>query len=168
MIRDHGQSRKYHHSVEGYNGRLDTLQAAMLQVKLPRLAAWNQQRREAARTYNDLLGGVDGVEVPFEPEWSRAVYHLYVVRTPRRDELREFLGQRNIGAGLHYPVPLHLQEGYRHLGYADGEFPVSEAASRDILSLPMFPQLLRAQQTQVIEAIMQFSQVPSMTAASRD
>jgi len=163
MIRDHGQSRKYYYQVEGYNGRLDAVQAALLEVKLPHLEAWNRKRRAAAAVYQELLAGADGIRTPVEPEWSRAVYHLYVVRAENRDALGRHLSENNIGTGLHYPVPLHLQAACARLGYGEGDFPVAEKAAREILSLPMFPQILRGQQEHVAAALVGFCQ----TQASR-
>jgi dTDP-4-amino-4,6-dideoxygalactose transaminase len=156
MIRDHGQNKKYHHLVEGYNGRLDALQAALLRVKLPHLKEWTAQRRKAAETYNELLKGVSAVRIPFEPKWSRAVYHLYVVCATKRDELQKRLTENHIGTGLHYPVPVHLQEAYANLGYRAGDFPVTERLAAEILSLPMYPQLQKAQQEQIVEVLMEF------------
>ena len=155
MIRDHGQSKKYHHLIEGYNGRLDALQAAILRIKLPHLKQWNEKRRKVAEIYNELLKGAQ-VKTPIEPRWSQGIYHLYVVRLERRDEVQKYLAQRDIQTGLHYPVPLHLQEAYLNMGYHEGDFPVTEQLAREILSLPMYPQLERAQQTAVADALQQF------------
>jgi dTDP-4-amino-4,6-dideoxygalactose transaminase len=156
MIRDHGQGKKYYHLVEGYNGRLDTIQAAILRVKLPYLNEWNAKRREAALAYNDLLNGIAALRTPWEPDWSRAVYHLYVICTDLRDELKTWLAQNNIGTGLHYPIPLHLQPAYAHLNYRIGDFPVTEELANRILSLPMYPQLSSHQQREVADALAQF------------
>jgi dTDP-4-amino-4,6-dideoxygalactose transaminase len=156
MIRDHGQNKKYHHLVEGYNGRLDALQAAILQVKLPHLKEWNAKRREAAETYNQLLQSVESVRTPFEPKWSKAVFHLYVICVRDRDDLQKHLTKNNIGTGLHYPIPLHLQKGYAHLGYREGDFPVTERLAQEILSLPMYPQMHKEQLEQVVQALAQF------------
>ncbi len=157
MIRDHGQNKKYHHLVEGYNGRLDAMQAALLQVKLRFLKAWNESRREAAKRYNELLAGVPGINTPHEPSWSQAIYHLYVVVcSQNRDELQQHLTARNIGTGLHYPIPLHLQKGYEYLGYRAGDFPITEQLAGKILSLPMFPQLREEQQQEVASALESF------------
>ena len=157
MLRDHGQGKKYHHLVEGYNGRMDALQAGILLVKLRALDEWNRQRRNAAETYNRLLTAADWIVLPCEPAWSRAVYHLYVVRTPQRDELQSYLAERKIATALHYPIPLHLQPAYAHLGYRKGDLPVSEEAAAEILSLPMFPKIRREQQEQVVKALLQFN-----------
>jgi dTDP-4-amino-4,6-dideoxygalactose transaminase len=156
MLRDHGQSKKYVHEMEGYNGRLDAIQAGFLQVKLKRLHAWNEQRRKHANRYTALLQGLDGVMTPVEPGWCRGVYHLYVIRTRERDALQKYLLDRNIVTGLHYPIPLHLQKAYAGYDFAEGDFPESEAASRELLSLPMFPGLTEEQQDLVVNAIRSF------------
>jgi dTDP-4-amino-4,6-dideoxygalactose transaminase/acetyltransferase-like isoleucine patch superfamily enzyme len=156
MLRDHGQVKKYYHDVEGYNGRLDALQAGILHAKLPHLDKWNDRRREHAVEYNRLLADVADAVLPYEPAWSRAVYHLYVIRTARRDELTETLKQAHIGTGIHYPIPLHLQKAYSSLNYHAGDFPVAERVAREIVSLPMFPQLTPAQQVRVANEVMAF------------
>ncbi len=141
MLRDHGQSRKYFHEIEGYNGRLDALQAGVLSVKLPHLAKWNDQRRACAEAYGDLLSGEGTPILPHVPRWSRPVHHLYVVRVPDRDRVQARLSAAGIGTGIHYPVPLHLCEAYKDLSFRAGDFPVAEQAAAEILSLPMFPGL---------------------------
>jgi dTDP-4-amino-4,6-dideoxygalactose transaminase len=147
MLRDHGQSQKYYHRLEGYNGRLDAIQAGILNAKLAHLSSWNVQRRLNAKKYRELLAPVaDSMALPFEPSWSRAVYHLFVVRLQNRDLLRQQLESAGIGTGIHYPIPLHLQEAYLHLGHTEGDFPVAEKACSEILSLPMYPQLTEEQQ----------------------
>lgn len=153
MLRDHGQAQKYYHQMEGYNGRLDAIQCGMLRVKLRHLQKWNEGRRTAAARYADLLSGIAGVVTPYEPDWSRAIYHLYVIRTRDREGMQNRLGQEKIGTGLHYPVPLHLQAAYAHLGFKKGGFPAAELASSEILSLPMFPQLTATQQCRVAERL---------------
>ena len=154
MLRDHGQAKKYYHDVEGYNGRLDAIQAGLLHAKLAHLAKWNAQRRERAAEYNRLLAAADGAVVPpFEPSWSRAVYHLYVIRTENRDAMMNELKNVGIGTGIHYPIPLHLQRAYAALNYRLGDFPVAEKAAAEIVSLPMFPQLTSEQQGRVVEEI---------------
>ena len=155
-LRDHGQAQKYYHDMEGYNGRLDALQAGFLQVKLGHLELWNEQRREAAKRYRDLLGSTEGIVLPFEPEWSRAIYHLYVVRVQHRQRLQELLAAADIGTGIHYPVPLHLQRAYGSSGYQTGEFPYVEEAAAEIVSLPMFPGLAYEEQRRVAEQIQAF------------
>lgn len=157
MIRDHGQSQKYHHEIEGYNGRLDSIQCSILGAKLPHLNGWNERRRERAAEYNRLLANMDGVILPHEPDGSRGVYHLYVIRVHDRDALIRHLTAAAIGTGIHYPVPLHLQTAYARLGYQRGDFPIAEAAAADTLSLPMFPQLTIDQQARVAEQIHNFS-----------
>jgi dTDP-4-amino-4,6-dideoxygalactose transaminase len=157
MLRDHGQAKKYHHDVEGYNGRLDAIQAGLLHVKLRHLAEWNAARRERAAEYNRLLASSDAVICPHEPSWSRAVYHLYVIRTADRDGLMDHLRIAGIGTGIHYPMPLHLQKAYGSRGYQAGDFPVTERTASEIVSLPMFPQLIAKQQTLVVKEIHAFS-----------
>ena len=156
MIRDHGQAKKYFHDIEGYNGRLDAIQAAILHIKLRHLSDWNEKRKKNALRYNELLSEIDGIIIPHEPQWSRAVYHLYVIRTRRRDLLQEFLSKMNIFTGLHYPVPLHLQKAYAGMRYKAGDYPVSEKVASEILSLPMFPNLTDEQQRRVAGAIDEF------------
>ena len=157
MLRDHGQAKKYYHDVEGYNGRLDAMQAGFLHVKLAHLAAWNAARRELAEEYNKLLAGMEGALArPFEPSWSRAVYHLYVIQTDDREGLMEHLKKVGIGTGIHYPIPLHLQRAYEGLNYCKGEFPVAEKVAERIVSLPMFPQLTKEQQKRVADEVSRF------------
>lgn len=156
MLRDHGQAKKYYHDVEGYNGRLDAMQAGFLSVKLAHLAKWNLERRERAAVYNRLFANTEGIVSPYEPSWSRAVYHLYVIRTEDREGMMEHLKTKGIGTGIHYPIPLHLQKAYRDMNYHQGDFAVTEKISSEIVSLPMFPQLRPDQQERVVEAISQF------------
>ena len=159
MIRDHGQSKKYYHDIEGYNGRLDSLQAGLLRVKLQHLTAWNESRREHARKYNELLARADAnVVTPYEPSWSKAIYHLYVIQVDNREAMQKALAQENIDTGIHYPVVLHLQKAYSSLGYKVGDFPVSEKAAERILSLPMFPGLSEANVMRVAEAVVRCAQ----------
>ncbi|HKW34317.1 MAG TPA: DegT/DnrJ/EryC1/StrS family aminotransferase [Candidatus Acidoferrum sp.] len=158
MLRDHGQSKKYYHDIEGYNGRLDSLQAGILRIKLRHLSEWNEQRRAAARLYDELLAPLDGsVARPVESNSSKSVYHLYVVRTQFRDELQKHLNAAGIGTGIHYPIPIHLQAAYASMGWKNGDFPETEAAANEILSLPMFAGLTADQQKQVTETISQFA-----------
>ena len=158
MLRDHGQAQKYYHDVEGYNGRLDALQAGLLHAKLAHLAKWNAQRREHAAEYNRLFAAADDVAVPpFEPSWSRAVYHLYVISAEDRDGMMNHLKKVGIGTGIHYPIPLHLQKAYASLQYCLGDFPVTEKAAAEIVSLPMFPQLTGKQQARVVDEILSFA-----------
>lgn len=160
-LRDHGQVKKYYHDVEGYNGRLDAMQAGFLHAKLPHLGQWNSQRRERAAAYRQLLAGSGAVEIAAEPPWSRGVYHLYVIRSTDRDGLMKHLHAAGIGTGIHYPIPLHLQRAYAGLNYRAGDFPVAERLSQEILSLPMFPQLTAAQQARVVEEILAFASTRS-------
>ncbi len=157
MLRDHGQAQKYIHDLEGYNGRLDAIQAGFLQVKMKRLSGWNESRRKHAGRYAFLLRDLDGVTLPFEPEWSKGVYHLYVIRTKDRNALQKFLLERNISTALHYPIPLHQQKAYQGSECSLGVFPEAEAAAREILSLPMFPTLTEQQQDRVAAGIREFS-----------
>ena len=156
MLRDHGQVKKYYHDVEGYNGRLDAIQASILHVKLPHVAEWNAQRRQIAANYHKLLADDIAIGLPYEASWSRAVYHLYVVRTSSRDQMMAYLKERNIATAIHYPIPLHLQNAYVSLNYNPGDFPVTEAIAGEIVSLPMFPQLTESQQSRVADAIRTF------------
>ena len=155
MLRDHGQSTKYIHDFEGYNGRLDAIQAGFLSVKLRHLTDWNQQRRDLARRYDGLLASAkEAVVRPYVPAWSQPVYHLYVVRVPDRDRLQADLTAAGIGSGIHYPIPLHLLKAYESLGFRAGEFPVSERAASQVLSLPMFPGLSPEQQDRVVTSVL--------------
>ena len=154
MIRDHGQAKKYYHDIEGYNGRLDSIQAGWLSVKLRHLAKWNESRRNLAHRYHQLFGKLkDSVQVPMEASWTKGVYHLYVVRVQDREALQAQLTEAGIGTGIHYPIPLHQQKAYEHLGYKSGDFPVTERVAREIVSLPMFPQLSHTQQEEVVRAV---------------
>lgn len=157
MLRDHGQAHKYYHDVEGYNGRLDALQAGLLNAKLAHLADWNNARRERAAEYNRLLANKEAVICPYEPSWSRAVYHLYVIRTADRDGLMSHLKAASIGTGIHYPVPLHMQRAYAWLNYRKSDLPVASRVAAEIVSLPMFPQLTASQQERVVEEILAFT-----------
>jgi dTDP-4-amino-4,6-dideoxygalactose transaminase len=157
LLRDHGQATKYYHDIEGYNGRLDTIQCAFLSTKLPHLESWNAQRRERAAEYARLLRNAGEFVLPYEPEISRGVWHLYVVREPERDGLIEHLKRAGIGTGIHYPIPLHLQKAYAHRAYGEGAFPVTERAAREIVSLPMYPQLTAAQQERVAAVMRAFA-----------
>jgi len=165
MIRDHGQAKTYYHDVEGYNGRLDSLQAGILTVKLRHLADWTRKRQEAAKRYDEMLATVDGVVAPFQPEWSRPVYHLYVIRVQDREGLQKHLGSVKVDTGIHYPIPLHLQKAYENFGYKQGDFPVTERMASEILSLPMFPQLDRERQTRVVQGVQEFAMAESLKQA---
>jgi dTDP-4-amino-4,6-dideoxygalactose transaminase len=157
VLRDHGQAQKYFHDVEGYNGRLDAIQAGILQVKLRHLADWNEKRRQSAVRYRELLSSVEpAIRLPHEPSWAKPVYHLYVIRVEDRQGLQKHLAEANIGTGIHYPIPLHLQKAYASLGYKQGDFPVSERVASEIVSLPMFPGLGSDEQNRVAQEILAF------------
>ena len=157
MIRDHGQAKKYYHDIEGYNGRLDSIQAGWLSVKLPHLSKWNESRRKLALRYHESFAQLkEFMVIPEEAPWSKGVYHLYVVRVQEREALQAHLAEAGIGTGIHYPIPLHQQKAYAYLGYNTGDFPVTERVSREIVSLPMFPQLAASQQDQVLSAVKEF------------
>jgi dTDP-4-amino-4,6-dideoxygalactose transaminase len=159
MIRDHGQSKKYYHDIEGYNGRLDSIQAGILQVKLKHLADWNRRRQEHAHKYNQLLASAQvNIVLPYQPPWSDSIYHLYVVQVDNREAVQADLAKEKIDTGIHYPVPLHLQKAYSGLGYRQGDFPVTEKAAERILSLPMFPGLSEADQARVVNALVRSAQ----------
>lgn len=155
LYRNHGHKSKYEHSVVGYNGRLDEIQAAILRIKLRRLDEYNRKRREKAALYNSLLRDTPLV-LPFEGEERKHVYHLYVVRSSRRDSLQEFLGSKGIGTGIHYKNPVHLQEALSYLGCRRGDFPEAERACDEILSLPIYPELSEESQVRVAAMIKEF------------
>jgi dTDP-4-amino-4,6-dideoxygalactose transaminase len=164
MLRDHGQATKYYHDLEGYNGRLDAIQAGLLHVKLAHLPKWNAQRRERAAEYKRLFANSEhSVTLPYEPSWSRAVYHLYVIRTEDREGIMSHLKNAGIGTGIHYPIPLHLQKAYQFLGYSVGDFLVCEKIAAQIVSLPMFPQLTPQQQDRVVEESLRFLADPVLS-----
>jgi dTDP-4-amino-4,6-dideoxygalactose transaminase len=158
MIRDHGQAKKYYHDLEGYNGRLDAIQAGVLRIKLRRLEGWNESRRRNAGYYDALLSRIPGVTIPFQADFAASVYHLYVILVDDRDGLQKYLGEKGIGTGLHYPVPLHLQKAYAGQGYKEGDFPVTESVANRLLSLPMFPELRKEQIEYVANSIKQYMQ----------
>jgi len=160
MLRDHGQSKKYYHDIEGYNGRLDALQAGMLTVKLKYLADWNRKRQEAAQRYHEMFAGVEGVVPVHQPEWSKPVYHLYVIRVQDREGLQKHLSASKVDTGIHYPIPLHLQKAYEAFGYKRGDYPVTEKIASEILSLPMFPTLKAEQQQRVVNQTLEFVAPP--------
>ena len=168
MLRDHGQAHKYCHEIEGYNGRLDALQAGILQTKLKFLPDWNRKRRENAHRYNELFASQSElVSTPYESPRSRAVYHLYVIRSRYRDQLQRHLAQAEIATQIHYPTPLHLQKAYAGFGYESGDFPVVERIASEILSLPMYPHLEAAQQRRVAQAALELLSTKVSATASR-
>ncbi|GCD95404.1 DegT/DnrJ/EryC1/StrS family aminotransferase [Embleya hyalina] len=152
-LRDHGSSRKYVHTRLGFNSRLDTIQAVVLRAKLRRLADWNVRRRAAAARYDTLLAGIEGVRLPRTAPGNEHVWHLYAVRVPERDKVLALLNEAGVGAGVHYPVPVHLQPAFAELGHARGDFPVAERAAEELLSLPLYPQLTAGQQERVAEVL---------------
>jgi dTDP-4-amino-4,6-dideoxygalactose transaminase len=156
MIRRHGEIERYHHEVVGHNYRMEAFQGAVLGTKLKYLEGWTAGRRRNAALYTELLAEVEEVETPKIRPGAEPVFHLYVIQAERRDELQKFLSEKGIATGLHYPVPLHLQPAYRHLGYKAGDFPVAERAAKRILSLPMYPELEEGQIRYVVEAIKDF------------
>jgi dTDP-4-amino-4,6-dideoxygalactose transaminase len=167
-LRVHGETRKYHHEYVGYTTRLDTIQAIVLLEKLPLLEHWNRQRHEAARFYMQALSGLDDLQLPPVPDGSHPVWHLFVIRTSEPEFLAEFLAQRGIQSGRHYPEPPHLTPAYRSLGFARGDFPVAEALAREGLSLPLYPGISEAQLELVCEAIREYVRlVPERSSTLR-
>jgi dTDP-4-amino-4,6-dideoxygalactose transaminase len=166
MLRQHGMRRRYYHDELGWNTRMDGFQGAVLGVKLRYIEGWNQLRRTVARRYHALFHAaglaeagaypVHGVVLPHEVAGSRHVWHQYVIRTRRRDALRDFLAMRQIGSEIYYPLPLHMQEALKSLGYAEGSFPEAERAAREVLALPIFPELREDEQQTVVDAIAEF------------
>lgn len=156
MIRDHGCSKKYHHDVIGHNYRLEALQASILNVKLKYLEKWNESRRQNAKIYERYLSQIDEVILPRIMDYSKHVFHLYVIRAKGRDGLQKFLQDNGIYTGLHYPIPLHLQKAYKFLGYKKGDFPIAEKYANDIISLPMYPELKDEDIKYVCEKIKEF------------
>lgn len=152
ILRVHGSKPKYFHSIVGYNSRLDGLQAAALRVKLTYLDQWTEKRREHARIYDQLLKDLS-VVTPHAEEYNRHIYNQYIIRVENRDGLRRHLTERNVGTALYYPLPLHLQECYRDLGFHEGDFPESERAAKETISIPVFPEMTHQQQEYVVEQI---------------
>lgn len=154
LLRNYGETKKFTHIIKGYNSRLDEIQAAILRIKLKYLENWNRKRRNIAQLYNQLLRGI--VLTPQEDIDARHVYHLYVIKTEKRNELQEYLFSKNIGTNIHYPIPVHLQKGYADLGYKKGEFPMSEKTAKEILSLPIFPELRENEILYICNSIRKF------------
>jgi len=152
-MRNYGSETKYVHPVLGFNSRLDSLQAAVLSIKLARLIGWNEARRVAARRYDEMLADFEEVAIPRTMPGNTHVWHLYVIRVPHRDEVLTSLHDQGIGAGIHYPQPLHLLGAFSYLGYRRGDFPLSEAAAAEILSLPLYPEITEAQQERVVDSL---------------
>lgn len=155
MIRDHGSERRYYHDLIGINGRLDEIQAVVLRAKLPRLMEYNRLRREHARRYKELLANLP-IVTPTECPENQHIYHMFVIKTSRRDTLQAWLKEKNIGNGIHYPVPIHLQKAMEYLGYKKGDLPVTEQVVTEIISLPMFAELTDEQITSVVNEIIAF------------
>jgi dTDP-4-amino-4,6-dideoxygalactose transaminase len=166
MLRQHGMRRRYYHDEIGWNTRMDGFQGAILSVKLKYISGWNQARARVAELYRDLFAAaglaetelypIHGIVLPHQESGSRHVWHQYVIRTARRDALREFLSSRKIGSEIYYPVPLHMQQALKCLGYTDGDFPEAERAAREVLALPIFPELREDEQRTVVDAIAEF------------
>jgi dTDP-4-amino-4,6-dideoxygalactose transaminase len=145
MLRDHGQSQKYYHAMMGWNCRMDGIQGAVLSIKLRHLNEANSLRRKHALQYNQALAGIDGILAPSEAAYARHVYHVYAIRVQERDAVRQQLQEKGVGCAVHYPVPVHLQDASRDLGYAKGSFPIAEKLADEFVSLPMFPELTEEQ-----------------------
>jgi dTDP-4-amino-4,6-dideoxygalactose transaminase len=154
-LREHGSTVRYYHDEVGYNYRMEGMQGATLGVKLKHLTIWTNERRRVAHRYHELLAGTP-LQLPREAAWGESAYHLYVVRHPRRDELKKHLETSGIGCALHYPVPLHLQKCYANLGHKPGDFPAAEKAARECLSLPIYPELTDNQIQRVADVIKDF------------
>ena len=155
QLRNYGQKIKYHHVVKGFNSRLDTLQAVVLRIKLKRLDRWNNLRRINAQLYNSQLQNLD-VLLPYEEDYARHIYHVYVIRVTQRDALAKYLAGKGVSTGIHYPIPIHLQDAYKDLGFCVGAFPISERYANEILSLPMYPELSEEQIQYVCDLVRSF------------
>lgn len=153
ILRDHGQHLRYYHSMVGWNCRMDGIQAAVLRIKLRHLDRANEARRRHAAYYNEALGLQEQIRRPLEAACNRHVYHIYAIRVPQRDRFMELLAEKGIGCAIHYPVPIHLQDAYRHLGHREGSFPIAENCAAEFVSLPMFPELTAAQLDAVCDAV---------------
>jgi dTDP-4-amino-4,6-dideoxygalactose transaminase len=163
VLRDHGQVRKYHHTMIGWNCRMDGIQAAILSVKLQYLKRGNELRRNHALRYSQAFGDIEELVTPLEADYARHVYHIYAIRVQERAEIMQFLGDRGISCGVHYPVPIHLQEAYSSLGYKKGNFPIAERTAEEFISLPMFPELTESQIELVVEAVGDSVSVSALT-----
>ncbi|CUT00216.1 DegT/DnrJ/EryC1/StrS family aminotransferase [Candidatus Kryptobacter tengchongensis] len=159
MIRVHGSKIKYNHEIIGFNSRLDTIQAGILLVKLKYLDIWNERRIEIAKRYNGAFKDVGDIVIPYSEPYNKHIYHQYTIRTKHRDELAQFLKEKGIQTAVHYPIPLHLQRAFSNLGYKQGDFPISERCSKEVLSLPMFPELKDEEIDYVIESIREFFKI---------
>jgi dTDP-4-amino-4,6-dideoxygalactose transaminase len=155
MLRAHGWKKKYYSEMVGYNSRLDAMQAAILQAKLPHLDGWNEKRRELSKRYTEHLAPL-GIVAPVECEWAKHVYHLYIIRTSKRDALQAFLKDKDIASEVYYPLPPHLSAPCKKFGYKEGDFPHAEKAAKETLALPLYPEMTLAQQDEVIAAVREF------------
>lgn len=155
MLRTHGWKKKYYSEEVGYNSRLDSLQAAILQAKFPHLDSWNEKRRELSKRYTEHLAPL-GIVTPVEREWAKHVYHLYIIRSEKRDQLQAFLKQKGIASEVYYPIPPHLSVPCKKFGYKEGDFPNAEKAAKETLALPLYPELMLTQQDEVIATIKEF------------
>ena len=155
MLRNYGEVKKFTSKIEGFNSRLDEIQAAALRVKLKHLDTWTSRRREIATQYQQLLFN-SNVQLPSERQWAKHVYHLFVIRTNKRDALKDYLQERGVGTHIHYPIPIHFQEAYKKLGYKMGDFPISERNAGEILSLPIYPELTTEEVEEVAGLITEF------------
>jgi dTDP-4-amino-4,6-dideoxygalactose transaminase len=160
MLRDHGQAKKYHHSLVGWNARMDGIQGAILSVKLKHLPSWTEGRRRNAALYGELLKGVKGVTPPAEAGYGKHVYHIYAIRVADRDRLITALAEKDIHCGIHYPIPVHLLDAYKSLNLGKGAFPVAEKAASEFVSLPMFSELTREQISRVASELKAIVAVP--------
>lgn len=159
LLRDHGQPQKYHHKLIGMNSRMDGIQAAILNVKMKYLPNWNRLRAKAAWKYEQQLGEIEEILLPHETEYGRHVYHIYAIRTANRNDFMDYLRDRDISCGIHYPIPVHLQEAYQFLGYRKGSFPVTEKCAAELVSLPMFPELTDLQIDYVCDEIANYVEI---------
>jgi dTDP-4-amino-4,6-dideoxygalactose transaminase len=164
MLRDHGQAKKYHHTMVGWNARMDGIQGAVLSVKLRHLPSWNEGRRRNAGIYDELLGAMAGVVAPKEAAYGKHVYHIYAIRVPQRDRVIASLAEKEIYCGIHYPIPLHLLDAYKSLNLGKGSFPVAEKSAAEFVSLPMYPELTHAQIDRVAGGIATFLESERLTA----
>jgi dTDP-4-amino-4,6-dideoxygalactose transaminase len=155
-LRVHGGAKQYFHDEVGYNSRLDTVQAAVLSAKLPHLADWSAKRRQNARFYSEALADLDGVRVPVIDSCNESIFNQYTLRADRRDALQEHLKARGVGNAIYYPLPLHLQPCFAYLNYREGSCPESERAAREVISIPIYPELTQAQLDEVVGAIRSF------------
>ena len=153
MLRDHGQAKKYYHTMVGWNARMDGLQGAILSVKLRHLEEWNESRRKNAQLYDEMLADLNGVILPQEADYAKHVYHIYAIRVQNRDALMNALAEKGIHCGIHYPVPVHKQEAYHSLGLQKGSFPIAEKCTKELVSLPMFPELYKDQIKYAVDEI---------------